>query len=304
MSSPSSVESVSKIPPVAIVGAGAVGTALARRLVAVGGSVAAVISRRSDAADALADRVRAPVASDDVLALPTTARLVVLCVPDDAIVDVATALAAVDHPWGQTVVGHTSGARTAADLAPLAERGAATCSLHPMQTFPDDAEPSAFEGIVIGLQGMDDALEMGEILARRLGGTPVRLSASDKTQYHCAAALASNGLVALMAAVRDVLATAGIDTETARQLVRPLVRQTLANLEQDDPEAVLTGPAARGDLGTVRAHLHALSGSTPHLVPLYADLTEEMVRLAVRDGRLEPDSAAPLRALLATARSS
>lgn len=304
MSSPSFAESEPEIPPVAVVGAGAVGTALARQLVAVGAPVAAILSRRANAAAALAERVEAPVASDDVAALPGPARLVLLCVPDDAIADVAATLATVDHPWEHTVAAHTSGARTAADLEALAERGASTCSVHPMQTFPDAAPPSAFEGIVIGIEGMETALDMGEALARRLGGIPVRLSAADKTRYHCAAALASNGLVALMAAVRDVLAAVGIDADTARHLVRPLVAQTMANLEDDAPEAVLTGPVVRGDHGTVQAHLQALADTHPHLVALYADLAEEMVGLAVREGRLEPESADTFRTLLDAARTT
>jgi len=282
---------VSDPAPTAIVGAGVVGTALARRLAERGYPVRAVLSRTADSARALADRVGAAVGSDETSALPGDVRLLFLCVPDDAIESVAAALAEWrEHPWARTVVGHTSGARTAAVLAPLAEAGAATFSFHPLQTFAPGTPPAAFEDIVVTVEGDDDAVLAGKGLARRLGARPLVLSAADKARYHCAAALASNGLVALMGAVQEILSSAGGDEE-ASDLLSPLVEQTWENLKEGTPEGVLTGPVVRGDRDTVAAHLAALQEKSPHLVPLYAALSTEMARLAVRSGRLDDASA-------------
>jgi predicted short-subunit dehydrogenase-like oxidoreductase (DUF2520 family) len=284
--------------PTAIVGAGAVGTALARRLADRGIPVRAVLSRTADDARALADRVGAAVAGDEASALPGDVRLVLLCVPDDALALTAAALAEWrEHPWARTIVGHTSGARTAAALAPLAEQGAATLSFHPLQTFAPGTPPEAFEGIVVAVEGGDDAVLAGKGLARRLGARPVVLSAADKARYHCAAALASNGLVALMGVVEEILSSAGVNEE-ASTLLAPLVEQTWTNLTESTPEGALTGPVVRGDRDTVADHLSALEDETPHLVPLYAALSTEMARLAVRSGRLDEASAEAVLRLL------
>jgi predicted short-subunit dehydrogenase-like oxidoreductase (DUF2520 family) len=291
--------------PVAIVGAGAVGTALARGLVASGHRIEAVLSRTAASAQALADQVSAPVADSSWAALPTSVRLVWICVPDDAIASVASALAAVDHPWPTTIVAHTSGAKTAAALAPLGEQGAATMSFHPLQTFTDDTAPGAFEDIVVGLEGDDRAVAAGKTLARTLGARPVRLTPDEKARYHCAAALASNGLVALLAVVEEVLTASGTEPpSSAAKLVGPLIEQTWANLEQGTPEGALTGPVARGDEDTVRAHLDALADETPHLVPLYGALSTEMVRVAVRGGHLNAEQAETLLRTLREAAES
>lgn len=280
--------------PVAVVGAGAVGSALGRRMVERGYRVRAVLSRRREPAEALADRLGAGAAGTDAGDLPADVRAVFVCVPDDAIDEVAAALAAVDHPWERTLAAHTSGARTAAALAPLADAGSRTLSFHPMQTFTADTPPSAFDDVVVGLEGDPDAVAFAEAMVEALGARPVVLTAAEKTRYHCAAALASNGLVALMAAVREVLATAGIEGDDADALIRPLVDRTWQNLQSASPEAALTGPAARGDRGTVAAHVDALADAAPHLVPLYVALTTEMTQTALRGGRLDGEDAADL----------
>lgn len=288
--------------PIAIIGAGAVGTTLARAFNARGHRIEAVVSRDTEDARALADRVEAPVAGTTVEVLPATVRLVLICVPDDAIVDVAQDLADCDHPWSETVVGHTSGATRAAVLDPVGQEGAATMSVHPMQTFTPETSPEALKGIVVGVEGEDRAVDVGVALAEALGARPVRLTPDEKARYHCAGVLASNGLVALMGVVEEVM---GADDESfpdrGADLIGPLVEQTWSNLKRDRPENVLTGPVMRGDLDTVQAHLEALRDETPHLIPVYTALSTEMVRLAVRGGHLSADRAETLLTALRTA---
>ncbi len=281
--------------PVAVVGAGAVGTALAHRLADCGYPVRAVLSRSTASARALAEQVGAAVGTNEAAALPAEVQLVLICVPDDAIEAAAGRLAAVDHPWAHTVVGHTSGARTTEALAPLVEHGAAPLSFHPLQTFPPGASAEAFENIAITVEGDPDAVLAGTVLARTLGARPVVLSAREKARVHCAAAVASNGLVALMAVVEEVLPEMDLEgDDRSADLLAPLVERTVKNLQEAPPERVLTGPVARGDGDTLDAHLTALAEETPHLLSLYAALSTEMVRVAVRGGQLDGEGAEEL----------
>ena len=279
---------------IAVVGAGAVGTALARRLAARGGSVRAVISRRVEAARRLAERVGAPVASSSVADLPADVRMVFCCVPDDAVAEVAEQLYLLPRDWSGALVAHTSGALTSAVLVPLAARGAAALSFHPMQAFAADGAPEGFEGIYVGLEGSPLAVRAGAALAELLGARPLPLSPEEKLCCHLAAAIASNFTVTLQAMAAEVLATAGIDRPRAAELLRPLVEGTWRNLARRLPEDALTGPIARGDDATVRRHLDALARRLPHLTPAYAAMAVETVRLAVRGGRLSESQARQL----------
>jgi predicted short-subunit dehydrogenase-like oxidoreductase (DUF2520 family) len=276
---------------VAIVGAGAVGSALARRFSEHRYAVTAILSRTREPAAALAREVGAPMGSSDWDDVPLDVPLVMLCVPDDTIRSVATSLAALPRPWSSMTVAHTSGALSADALAPLAHAGAVTLSFHPIQTFTAASTSSAFDDIYVGIEGRPEAVQFGAQLARDLGVQAVTVPTAAKGRYHLAAAIASNGLVALMGIVNEIIATTGIDIDDGAALVGPLVESTWAHVAAMSPEEALTGPAARGDVGTVAAHLETTAAHLPHLLPAYAALTNEMVRLAVRSGHLEADRA-------------
>lgn len=280
-------------PPsrVALIGAGAVGSALARRLAERGYALRAVISRTEGRAQRLAEQVGAPVASSALEDLPPDAGLVFCCVPDDALSDVAERLQALPFDWTGRFVAHTSGALTARVLDPLARAGGQTLSFHPLQTFVADTEPSAFEDIYIGLEGAPAAVEMGRRLARDLGARALELAPEDKARYHLAASMASNFLVTLMALAGEVLGSIDLDAEERTALLRPLVEATWQNLTRKLPEEALTGPIARGDRETLAAHAATIAAHLSHLTPVYAALAAETVRLAARGGKIDAETA-------------
>lgn len=283
---------------IAVIGAGALGCALARRLRERGFSIRAIVSRKLASAEALAKHVEAPVASAHVQDLPADVTFVFCCVPDAAIPSVARALAELPRSWEGVTVAHTSGVRTSDALSPLGVQGATLLSFHPLQTFPPDSPADVFDGIYTGLEGDPEAVALGTRLAEALGTTPVAIPTEAKARYHLAGSIASNFAVTLAALAGEVLATIGIPYEQGRAMLMPLVQATLHNLAHKTPEESLTGPIVRGDLETVARHLHALRAHLPHLVPIYSALAAETVRVAARSGRLSDERTAAMRQLL------
>jgi predicted short-subunit dehydrogenase-like oxidoreductase (DUF2520 family) len=190
-----------------------------------------------------------------------TGAAVLLCVPDEAIGEAAARVAAGEP----LLVGHVSGATTLDALAPAAERGAGTFSLHPLQTFPDGETP--VEGTPAAIAGSDGAaLEYARSLADGLAMRPFEVPEEKRAAYHAAAAMSSNLLVALEESAAELLDRIGVDD--ARNLLAPLVLRTAANWAERGP-AALTGPIARGDRDTVQRHRVALAENAPDLVRLY-----------------------------------
>ena len=285
-------------PGVAIVGAGSVGRALALRLAECGYPVLGVISRTRLKAEALARAVGAPVGSDQLSDIPPAARLVVLCVPDDQIADLAETLRGAPRSWRGTVVAHCSGALPASVLQPLVAEGADALSFHPLQAVTPGADARTLAGVFVGVEGSPRAVAAGIELAVGLGMRYVVLDAEAKPRYHLAAAMASNLVVTLLGMVQEVLASLDIGRADAMAMLEPLLRGTIDNLVASSPEEALTGPVARGDLETLKAHGLALRQHLPHLVPAYAALSVETVRVAVRAGTLSPDRAEAVLTLM------
>lgn len=275
-------------PSVTMIGAGAMGRVLAARLHERGYPILGVISRTRDHAEVLGRKVGARIYSDDFRDLPSASRLVVCCVPDRHIRTVAEQLSQISHPWHQTVAMHTCGALPASVLQPLASEGARVLSFHPLQAVTSRSESKALEGVYAGIEGDAPAVAAGIELATNLGMRYLVLSADARPRYHLAASIASNFLVTLQAVVQEVLQSLDIDRTTAQEVMAPLVRGTLDNLAASSPEDALSGPIMRGDLETVRQHGLALRRYLPHLVPVYAALAVETVRLAVRSSQLSP----------------
>ena len=284
-------------PAVALIGAGSMARALGLRLVESGYPVRAVISRTRASAQKLADVLGAETASDRLGDVPEVP-LVVLAVPDDQIADLADTLTGAPRSWQGAVVAHTSGAAPASALEPLRQEGARTLSFHPLQTVTRDADGQTLQGVTVGVEGEPAGVAAGIELTAGLGMRYLVVSAEAKPRYHLAAAMASNLLVTLMGMVQEVLASIDIDRAEAMQILEPLLRGTLDNLASTSPEEALTGPVARGDLGTLRSHGLALRKDLPHLVPAYAALSVETVRLAIRAGTLSPERAEDVLTLM------
>jgi predicted short-subunit dehydrogenase-like oxidoreductase (DUF2520 family) len=137
---------------------------------------------------------------------------------------------------------------------------------------------------------------VAEALAVEMGGEPVWVEEQDRALYHAALANASNHLVTLVAQSMDLLVRAGV-SEPARML-GPLMSASLDNaLRHGDP--ALTGPVVRGDAGTVREHLRALTAASPESRAAYIAMARLTADRAMAAGTLPAARAADLLDVLA-----
>jgi predicted short-subunit dehydrogenase-like oxidoreductase (DUF2520 family) len=119
------------------------------------------------------------------------------------------------------------------------------------------------------------------------------IPAGRKSAYHAAAVLASNFPSVLAYLAKGLLVDSGVDAAEASAAVVSLMHASVENLRGHDPAAALTGPVVRGDAGTVRAHIEALSGSSDgeDYLAVYTALT----RVAIEMARQQGTDAAALR---------
>ncbi len=210
---------------IAIVGAGRAGSSFATALGRVGHEVAVIHH-------------------DDVSSLGDPA-LIILCVPDDAIANVAATI----PPRDDRVVAHVAGSRNLDVLAAHPRVG----SLHPLMALPSGSEDDRLIGATYCVAG-DELLRT---VALSLAGRVITLRDDQRTIYHAAAVVASNHLVALMGQVRTLAESIGLTLED----FLPLAQQSLVDVARFGPDDALTGPASRGDMATIDAHLAAIPES-------------------------------------------
>ena len=281
---------------VAVVGAGTLGTAIAVLLEAAGHRVVGVSGREETRRRANTHLPGAPFL--EPAAAAAAAELVVIGTPDDVIESMAETLAGAEAVGSGTWVAHLSGSLGLDVLRPAVAAGARVLATHPLQTFPDVASALArLPGCAIAITANDEeGYLLGERLAGDLGGVPFRISDELRPLYHAAAVFASNYLVTASAIAESLFAAAGVPDPA--QAMAPLQRATLDHVERLGAAEALTGPAVRGDAGTIRRNLEALGRHAPELIAFYVAMARATLDLAERSGRLPAGSRAGVEDVL------
>ncbi|MCU0262079.1 MAG: DUF2520 domain-containing protein [Candidatus Nanopelagicales bacterium] len=268
----------------------------------VGGPLAAALARAGHplvGAHAVSQRSRRQVAAF----LPDTpllgaaevmaaADLVLLTVPDDVLPELVLGLADTDAVTPGQFLVHASGRFGTAVLEPATRLGALPMALHPVMTFTGArSDLDRLSGCPFGVTAPSVLRPVAEALVVEMGGDPMWVPEEARPLYHAALANGANHLVTLVAQTLDLLEIVGVENPSS--LVRPLLTAALDNVLVMGDDA-LTGPVARGDAGTVAAHLDALSRAAPEARAAYVAMARLTADRALAAGRLDPAAAESL----------
>jgi predicted short-subunit dehydrogenase-like oxidoreductase (DUF2520 family) len=278
-------------PTTFLVGAGPVATALAGALRLGGVPVLGLWGRTPAAARAASSAAGVAAFSSAPPDILLEAEVVILAVRDSAITEVAQTLVGTGLIGKRHVMLHCAGATSAREaLGAVTSVVGGIGTLHPLQAIADGrAAMRSLKGAVFGVEGDERGRAVAGKLVSAMGGIVLGLDSSQMGAYHCAAALASNYIVAAIDAAAQVLAGAGVSPTQAAQALVPLAEGALRNVQQKGTTAGLTGPVRRGDAPTIQRHLDALR-EQPELAQLYRALARHAVEIAARiDGPDAPD---------------
>jgi predicted short-subunit dehydrogenase-like oxidoreductase (DUF2520 family) len=276
---------------VGIIGPGRAGTALARALVRSGHQVTAATAVSAASRQRVRDSFPAAALTDPAGVLETS-DLVLVTVPDDVLPALVEGLAATGAPFAGRLVAHASGAHGIRVLDPATRAGALPLALHPVMTFTgreDDVD--RIKGVSFGVTAPEPLRAAAEVLVIEMGGEPVFIAEENRATYHAALAFAANYLVTLVTQAEDLLRAAGV--ENPAPMLGPLLGAALDNALRFG-DAGLTGPVARGDDGTVSAHVAAIAAHAPQALPAYRALARLTADRALAAGTLSATDAARL----------
>lgn len=209
-----------------------------------------------------------------------------LSVPDDKIISVCEQLVAKHKILNGSVVFHCSGALASTQLIAAKQAGATIASAHPIFSFsvPEQAI-IGLSGSVCALEGDAEACQFLSPIFIKIGMQTFEIQASNKLLYHASLVMAGNYSVVLMAAAMAGLEQAGISNDLAKQMLHPMVINTMTQVFAVGPLQALTGPLVRGDYQLVAQELEALAARDQNLAILYQQLGQYTLNLLKAQGR-------------------
>ena len=280
---------------IGIISAGKVGTVLGAALAASGHRITGVHA----VSEASHERAAALLPGVPVLELAEILRrseLVLFAVPDDVLGELVAGLAAAGHFTTGQLVAHTAGRYGTSIMAPAVAAGALALAIHPAMTFTGTAmDLDRLTDCVFAVTADEPLLTVAQALVVEMRGEPVIVAEADRISYHAALAHAANHLNTITAQSSDVLRRIGI-TEPANTL-RALMNASLDNALRSGAGS-LTGPVARGDVGTVTGHLQALEADPEETRSSYRALSRATAVRAASRGLISQSTLEELLAVL------
>lgn len=233
---------------VAIIGSGNLAESLARALARSDAQLVQVFARNAERGREVA-HIGGTAWTGDPAQL-ADADLYLVAVSDRAVGEVAASLPFPAH----AAVAHTAGS---VPLEALPATIARRAVFYPMQTFTRGRAVD-FAEIPVFVEASDgEFLAELERFARRLTRTVVRADSAQRAKIHLAAVFACNFANHMYALSERIARSAGLEFD----VLKPLVRETAAKAaDAPSPAAVQTGPAVRGDRGTMARHEALLAG--------------------------------------------
>ena len=278
---------------IGIIGAGRVGAVLGLALQQAGHTITAVHAV-SDASVARAETLLPEAPILDIPDILRRSEAVIFAVPDDALEELVSGLAAAGHIQTGHLLVHTSGRYGTQVMRSVREYGAIPVAIHPAMTFTGTSlDVDRLHNTAFGITADAVVAPIAEALVVEMGGIPVTIPEAARPVYHAAMAHASNHLVTLTAQAQAMLAEAGIDH--GAKLLGNLMSASLENALNNGDQA-LTGPVSRGDTGTVAKHLESLKSlQDADLYATYRAMAQATARRAHSAGFI---NAAKLKELL------
>jgi len=243
---------------IALIGAGKVAHSLVPALVKSNYNVEAIHSRSFLSAKKLAQKYSVKHSIDSLTEMPASVRIFLLSVPDNEIKKTAGKLSRLKINFTKSYFVHFSGVEDISVLRSLEKKGAATGSLHLMQTFPSK-RITELKGVHAALETNDErAYKLLMKLSKNLQLKPFSIRSEDKVYYHLAGITGSNFLAGNLYNSEEFLSLCGIHQKDSFEILKSTIFTTIDNTRKFGAAQALSGPVDRGDFKTIKKHISAL----------------------------------------------
>ena len=254
------------IENVVLIGAGNLATQLALALQENGIQVKQVYSRTAESAKELAGKLNCAY-TNDLSKLFPEADLYVIAVKDSAIQKILENLSLDEN----RIIVHTAGSVPMQILDGFTKNFGV---FYPLQTFSKSRKVD-FSVIPICIEANHPSNLMKlQKLAGRLTDSVHQINSNERKTLHLAAVFTNNFVNHFYTLGAEIL----LDKKLNFDLLKPLISETAAKIENMDPVESQTGPAKRNDQTIISSHLKMLHDK-PEYQKIYSFVTESIFQL-------------------------
>lgn len=248
------------------IGSGNVATHIFRGLAIAGVDVVQVYSRNHRSAEQLASLCQAQPITQ-LSEIDTGADVYIIAIVDDAVKEFANQL--ITHLPDQALIAHTTGSIEMQVINSDVVRPQGV--FYPLQTFDKMRDMDLYQ-IPILIEANDlDSGQLLATLARKISGSVHYIDSKKRQHIHLAAVSSCNFVNHLLSTAYKYLE----DNDLDPHLLDPLMQETLKKFTDRYPADTQTGPAKRGDLGTIAKH-ESLLQSNAEMTELYQVITKQI----------------------------
>lgn len=263
---------------IGIIGAGRVGCSIGKYLRTKDIELAGYYDVDSAAAKEAAEFTRTE-SFDSLKQLADQSQIIFITTPDSFIIPVWEQLKELSLT--NQIICHCSGALSSDSFSGRESMSVSCCSIHPMLPFSNKfSSYQQLEHAFFTVEGHPHAVQVITDLLTSYGNEVCRIDAAAKPEYHAAASILSNQVIAVLDTGYRLLEDCGFSREKAVAATAALVRQNIENVLSQGCVHALTGPIERGDVSTVEKHLHCLNAED---AALYRMLGTRL--LAIAEGK-------------------
>jgi predicted short-subunit dehydrogenase-like oxidoreductase (DUF2520 family) len=250
---------------ITIIGAGNVATHLANRLFEKGHQINQIVNRSLINAKVLAENVDAE-AIDNWSEINDDSTIYLIAVSDDVIEKVAKEFSKF-IPQNK-IIAHTSGATSSKVFKTHFENYGV---FYPLQTFSKTRKAN-FETLPFCIDASNETTKNKLFqLAETICPNVYFIDDKQRNTLHVAAVFANNFTNHLLAISEQIIAKENIPFD----LLKPLINETVAKINESTPQFMQTGPARRGDKVTLAKHQKYLD-KYPKYRKIYELLSESV----------------------------
>ena len=246
-------------PKICVIGAGNVGSHLARVL-AGAGNVCQILCRTREHAIPICNEIgNGCEAIDNPAKLAADADFYIIAVNDDSVGRIVDSTPDFPGIWA-----HTSGSVPASVFEGKKSRYGV---FYPLQTFTRDVPVDITEVPFLIEGNTPEVTDRLLSLARTISRTVEKADSARRKVLHLAAVFACNFANLMWLEADDILRK----EELSVRFFMPLLKATLGKLETISPADAMTGPARRGDEAVISAHCGMLDDEKRAIYKLLSD---------------------------------